>query len=96
MNAKQARAITIAAIAAKAFRNCRKSHEKSRAVASYLARQFMLSSGQSEEDVAEHMPAVDQELDKLFNERREKLGLPPLKTGEVAEPLPVIETEAET
>jgi len=56
--------------AAKAFRNCRANNDKSRNVASYLARQYMLSDGATQTKAAGAMQRIDALLDEWFEARK--------------------------
>ena len=87
MNAVQA--------AVKAFRNCRKNHEKSRSVASYLVRQYLIGNGVKPSEIDEQMPEANRLLDEWFASRTANPefvpSLPKIETGKV-EPTDQLET----
>lgn len=56
--------------AAKAFRSCRLNNDKSRKVASYIAKQHMLSSGCSLREAADAMPKIEELLNGWYSSRR--------------------------
>lgn len=56
--------------AAKAFRNCRRNHEKSELAARYLARQYLVASGVSAADAATHGAKIQGLLAEWFRQRR--------------------------
>ena len=55
--------------AAMAFRNCRLNSEESRSTASFLAQQYLLTSGVSRSDAAANMGEINKWLDSWFEAR---------------------------
>lgn len=91
--------MTPAQAATKAFARCHSNSQQSRSMASYLAKQYLLSRGVGLAEVIDAMPKINKLLDKSFAARaavpqsrpihRRLSSAPPVTADDVAPPPPI-------